>query len=90
VKRTGAQIIVEALQKEGVRAIFGFPGGSVIDTFDEFFKANVPATNKVRFMPLTDLPGLRVKSVFALRPPGPAAQISLRDWPLPTWIPFPL
>ena len=42
MERTGAQIVVEALQKEGVRAIFGYPGGSVIDIFDEFDKANIP------------------------------------------------
>lgn len=42
MERTGAQIIVEALQKEGVRAIFGYPGGSVIDIFDEFDRAQIP------------------------------------------------
>jgi len=33
-KITGAQIIVEALKKEGVDTIFGYPGGSVIPIFD--------------------------------------------------------
>ncbi|MBN1348007.1 biosynthetic-type acetolactate synthase large subunit [candidate division KSB1 bacterium] len=40
--RTGAQVVVEVLKKEGVRAVFGFPGGSVLDIFDEFYKANIP------------------------------------------------
>lgn len=42
MERTGAQIVVEALQKEGVRAVFGFPGGSVIDIFDEFYRTQIP------------------------------------------------
>lgn len=42
MERTGAKIVIEALKKEGVRAIFGYPGGSVIDIFDEFYKSDVP------------------------------------------------
>lgn len=42
MERKGAQIVVEALQKEAVRAIFGFPGGAVLDIFDEFYKAKIP------------------------------------------------
>ncbi len=42
MERTGAQIIVEALKKEGVRAIFGYPGGAVLDIFDEFYKSKIP------------------------------------------------
>jgi len=32
---TGAQILFESLKKEGVDAVFGFPGGAVIDLYDE-------------------------------------------------------
>jgi acetolactate synthase-1/2/3 large subunit len=34
-KRTGAQIILDCLEREGVRHIFGYPGGAVIDIYDE-------------------------------------------------------
>jgi acetolactate synthase-1/2/3 large subunit len=34
-KRTGAQIILDCLEKEGVQHIFGYPGGAVIDIYDE-------------------------------------------------------
>ncbi len=34
-KMTGAQIILECLEREGVRHIFGYPGGAVIDLYDE-------------------------------------------------------
>ncbi len=33
--RTGAQILLECLQREGVDLIFGFPGGAIIDIYDE-------------------------------------------------------
>ena len=32
---TGAQIMMEVLKEEGVETIFGFPGGVVIDLFDQ-------------------------------------------------------
>ncbi|MCK5740552.1 biosynthetic-type acetolactate synthase large subunit [bacterium] len=35
-------IVVEALQAENVRAVFGYPGGYIIDIFDEFYKAQIP------------------------------------------------
>jgi len=35
MKMTGAQIILECLKREGVQHIFGYPGGAVIDLYDE-------------------------------------------------------
>jgi acetolactate synthase-1/2/3 large subunit len=35
VKRTGAQILLESLRLEGVDTVFGFPGGMVIDIYNE-------------------------------------------------------
>lgn len=35
MKKTGAQIIVECLKKEGVDLIFNYPGGAVLPLFDE-------------------------------------------------------
>ena len=32
---TGARILMECLKREGVDLIFGFPGGTVIDVYDE-------------------------------------------------------
>ena len=37
MEKNGAQLIVEALKKEGVKVIFGFPGGAVIPIFDVLF-----------------------------------------------------
>jgi acetolactate synthase-1/2/3 large subunit len=38
---TGAQIMMEVLKEEGVETIFGFPGGVVIDLFDELAKTDI-------------------------------------------------
>jgi acetolactate synthase I/II/III large subunit len=35
MKLTGAQILLQCLEREGVRDIFGYPGGVVLDIYDE-------------------------------------------------------
>lgn len=35
MERTGAQILLESLKREGVDVLFGYPGGAVIDIYDE-------------------------------------------------------
>ncbi|RLE13066.1 biosynthetic-type acetolactate synthase large subunit [Candidatus Aerophobetes bacterium] len=36
-KRTGAEIVIEALIKEGVDTVFGYPGGAVIPIYDVLY-----------------------------------------------------
>jgi acetolactate synthase, large subunit, biosynthetic type len=38
MKMTGAQIIVETLIEQGIDTVFGYPGGCVINIYDELFK----------------------------------------------------
>jgi len=40
-KMTGAQAIIKCLEEEGVKLIFGFPGGAVIDIYDELLNSNI-------------------------------------------------
>src|SRR3977135_1645229 len=35
---TGAEIIIRCLQEEGVEYVFGYPGGAVLNIYDELFK----------------------------------------------------
>ena len=35
---TGSQIFVEVLCEQGVDTIFGYPGGSVLNLYDELYK----------------------------------------------------
>ena len=41
MKLTGAQVLMEILKEEGVDTIFGFPGGAVIDIYDELVKTDI-------------------------------------------------
>ncbi|RUM34543.1 MAG: biosynthetic-type acetolactate synthase large subunit [Desulfobulbus sp.] len=40
-KITGSQAIIKCLQEEGVDTIFGFPGGAVIDLYDELMDSDI-------------------------------------------------
>jgi len=39
MKKTGSQIIIECLKKEGVETLFNYPGGAVLPFFDELVDA---------------------------------------------------
>jgi acetolactate synthase-1/2/3 large subunit len=41
MKLTGAQILIECLEREGVDVIFGYPGGQVIPIFDALYDARI-------------------------------------------------
>ncbi len=41
MKSTGAQILMKVLKEEGVDTIFGYPGGAVIDIYDELVKTDI-------------------------------------------------
>ena len=41
MKLKGAQILIRSLLDEGVDTIFGYPGGAVLDVYDEIFKEKV-------------------------------------------------
>ncbi len=38
MKLTGAEIIMECLLREGVRVVFGYPGGAILPTYDAFYQ----------------------------------------------------
>ncbi len=37
---TGAEIVVQALRDQGVKVVFGYPGGAVLPIYDAIFKQN--------------------------------------------------
>ncbi|OAT82405.1 biosynthetic-type acetolactate synthase large subunit [Desulfotomaculum copahuensis] len=41
MKKSGAQILVDTLQEQGVDTIFGFPGGSVLPIYDALYDADI-------------------------------------------------
>src|SRR5262249_20726260 len=38
MQMTGAEIVIRCLQEEGVEYVFGYPGGAVLNIYDEVFK----------------------------------------------------
>ena len=40
MEATGAEIVVRCLAEEGVAFVFGYPGGAVLNIYDEIFKQN--------------------------------------------------
>jgi len=40
MKMTGAQMVIESLHKEGVEVVFGYPGGAIMNVYDEIYKQN--------------------------------------------------
>ena len=38
MKMTGSQILIECLKEQGVDTIFGYPGGAVLNIYDELYR----------------------------------------------------
>ena len=38
MKLTGSQIVVECLKEQGVDTVFGYPGGAILNIYDELYK----------------------------------------------------
>ena len=38
MKLTGSQIVIECLKEQGVDTIFGYPGGAILNIYDELYK----------------------------------------------------
>jgi hypothetical protein len=53
MEHTGAKILMKALKDEGTDTIFGYPGGQVIDIYDELVKTDIRHEHRARFMRLT-------------------------------------
>ena len=41
MKLKGTQILLKALEEEKVEIIFGYPGGAVLDIYDQLYKSNM-------------------------------------------------
>ena len=38
MKLTGSQILIECLKEQGVDTVFGYPGGAILNVYDELYK----------------------------------------------------
>ncbi len=41
MKMTGAEVVIKALEQEGVEVIFGYPGGAVIPLYDKLYDSSI-------------------------------------------------
>ena len=56
----GAELLLKALEDEGVEVVFGYPGGAVLPIYDALFK------NRRRFMPQKAMPVQLARPVLFL------------------------
>ena len=35
---TGSEIVIECLKEQGVDTVFGYPGGTILNIYDELYK----------------------------------------------------
>ena len=58
---SGAQMLIKAMEDQGVEKIFGYPGGAVLEIYDALEKAPLTIssseTNRVELMPPVAMPG---------------------------------
>ncbi len=40
MKMTGARMVIESLKEERVKVVFGYPGGAIMNVYDEIYKQN--------------------------------------------------
>ena len=40
MKMTGSKMVIESLHREGVEVVFGYPGGAIMNVYDEIYKQN--------------------------------------------------
>ena len=72
-----SRVILEALKREGVDTIFGFPGGQVIPLYDALYDFDINHIlarheQGAGHMRPTATPGLRARWGSAWPPPAPA------------------
>ena len=48
---TGAQIVIECLREQGVDTVFGYPGGAILNVYDELYRHIISV--------YSDFPGIR-------------------------------
>lgn len=78
----GSQIVLEVLKEQGVDTIFGYPGGTILNIFDELYKYGdtfkhiLTPMSRARPTRQTAMPALPARWACALPPPVPAP---------PTW-----
>ena len=64
---TGSQVIIECLKEQGVDTVFGYPGGAILNVYDELYKHPeirhvLTSREQGASMQQTDMPEVQEKS----------------------------
>ena len=74
----GAEIVIECLKEQGVDTVFGYPGGAILNVYDELYKHRDEIRHilsRGQHMRLTDMRELQEKWGSALQQADRAQQI---------------
>ena len=63
---TGSQIVIECLKEQGVDTVFGYPGGAILNIYDELH-----LMSREHLMQQMDMPEQQVKSVYVWQQADP-------------------
>ena len=81
MEMTGAQILMETLLEQGTDVIFGYPGGTVLDLYEQIYRNEgrirhvLPSMSRGEFMRRMDMLEQQAKRAWCWRPPARAQQI---------------
>ena len=64
---TGSQIVIECLKEQGVDTVFGYPGGAILNVYDELYKHKDEITH-ILTSHEQDMQERQEKSVYVLQP----------------------
>ena len=70
---TGSEIVIECLKEQGVDTVFGYPGGAILNVYDELYKHQneikhiLTSPNREQRMQQTDMREQQVKLVCVLQ-----------------------
>lgn len=88
---TGSQIVIECLKEQGVDTVFGYPGGTILNIYDELYRhpeIHHILTSHEQVLPMRQT-GMRVrpeKQAYVWQQAALVRQILSLELQLPTWI----
>lgn len=74
---TGSQIVIECLKEQGVDTVFGYPGGAILNIYDELYRHQVKLDmslhlmSREHLMQQMDMPEQQVKLVYVWQQADP-------------------
>ena len=90
---TGSQVIIECLKEQGVDTVFGYPGGAILNVYDELYKHPeikhvLTSHEQGAPMRLTDMHAAQVKLVSVWLQADREQPTSSQESLLHIWIQF--